>query len=379
MSALSGYPFPLACRASRIGFFVAGFGLAVWAPLVPFVRERIPMNDATFGLMLLCVGVGSLSCMPLSGQLAARLGIRKVALCCIAFLLTALFGIASTTSLWLLGIALFVFGASLGVLDVVLNIHSLLLEKASNRRLMANFHGMFSIGTLAGALTLTSLLSLGVSSLSASFVMISLMLVLSCVMSNGLLSQRTSSGSRSTVRPTSTVLAVGLMCFVVYLAEGAILDWSALYLTQYKDMTTAHAGLGYTCFALMVALARLGGDKIALRIGNQRLIIGGSAIACAGILLSICSPLWPLTLLGYALCGLGCANISPVLISSLNKQQQMPASDAVTAATTIGFAGVLVGPALMGAIAHYSNLSWAFAALAALLAALMLCSRRLPH
>ena len=367
-----------ASRASRLGFFIAGFGLAVWAPLVPYVRERISMSDATFGLMLLCVGIGSLTCMPLSSGLVARLGIRNVALSCIALLLIALATLANTQSLWLLGTALFAFGASLGVLDVVLNIQSLLLEKVTGKRLLSNFHGMFSVGTLAGALVLTSCLSVGFTSSSAVWLMIGLIGSITWIARSGFLQEKSAKQNQRFIRPKGLVLAVGLMCFVVYLAEGAILDWSALYLTHDKAMNTAHAGLGYTSFALMVAIARFTGDSFATQLGSQRVIIIGSLVACFGVTLSVLSPSWPLTLVGYALCGLGCANISPLLISSLNKQTMLSVSDAVTAATTIGFAGVLAGPAIMGVIAHYSSLGWAFLSIAILLALLIPFSRQLP-
>ena len=132
--------------SSRIGFFIAGFGLAIWAPLVPYVRLRIPMSDATFGLMLLCIGVGSLCCMPLSAVLTNRFSIRRCLLVITLILLGALCAMATASSLWVLGAALFVFGGSLGVLDVILNIQGLSIENRANRSMMSNFHGMFKIG-----------------------------------------------------------------------------------------------------------------------------------------------------------------------------------------------------------------------------------------
>ncbi len=134
----------IARTATRCGFFMAGFGLAVWAPLVPYVRERIEMSDALFGVLLLCIGIGSLSWMPLSGLLVSRLGIRPVVLGAVALLGVALVGMALADSVWLMALALFCFGGSLGVIDVVLNIQSVLVETAVGRRMMSNFHGMFS-------------------------------------------------------------------------------------------------------------------------------------------------------------------------------------------------------------------------------------------
>ena len=149
---------PIVRNATRCGFFMAGFGLSVWAPLVPYVRERIEMTDAVFGLLLLCIGIGSLTWMPISGVLVARWGIRPVQLCSVALLALALAGMALTDSIGWLGLALFCFGGSLGVIDVIMNIQAVLVETAVGRRLMSNFHGMYSLGAISGALVLTGLL-----------------------------------------------------------------------------------------------------------------------------------------------------------------------------------------------------------------------------
>lgn len=353
--------------ASRVGFFIAGLGLSIWAPLVPYVRLHISMTDATFGLMLLCIGVGSLCCMPLSAVLTSRFNIRQCLLTATLILLATLLLMATATSLSLLGLALFLFGGSLGVLDIVLNIQGLSIENRINRRMMSNFHGMFSLGTIFGSALMIILLMLGFSAIISTLLVVLLMLMLSLYAAQGYLSERTLRSTDAFVWPNGWILLVGLMCFIVYLAEGAILDWSALFLIQDKQIATAQAGLGYASFAVMVTIGRFLGDALVELFGRVRIIVCGGLLASAGILLSIITTHWEVALVGYALCGLGCANVSPVLISSLSKQTHMPTHLAITAATTIGFAGVLVGPAMMGAVAHYSSLSAAFAVLAAAL------------
>lgn len=350
--------------ASRIGFFIAGFALAIWAPLVPYVRLHIPMTDATFGLMLLCIGVGSLCCMPLSAVLTNRFSIRRCLFTVTLILLVALFIMATASSLVLLGAALFLFGGSLGVLDVILNIQGLSIENRANRSMMSNFHGMFSVGTIVGAVLMIILLTIGLPALISTLVAIAAILLLSVFALRGYLDERTLRGKDAFIWPNGWILLVGLMCFIVYLAEGVMLDWSALYLIEDKHIATAQAGLGYASFSAMVATGRFLGDGLVQLLGRVRLIVGGGLLAASGIILSIVTEHWAIALIGYALCGLGCANVSPVLISSLSKQTHMPTHLAITAATTIGFAGVLAGPAMMGAVAHYSSLSAAFAVLA---------------
>lgn len=367
---------PIVRNATRCGFFMAGFGLSVWAPLVPYVRERIEMTDAVFGLLLLCIGIGSLTWMPLSGVLVSRWGIRPVQLCSVVLLALSLAGMALTDSMLLLALALFCFGGSLGVIDVIMNIQAVLVETAVGRRLMSNFHGMYSLGAISGALMLTGLLTLGLAPEIGSFLMIGLIVAANLVLARGFLPNRAPGGGFAFVRPTGVVLLVGLMCFVVYLAEGAVLDWSALYLTGEKGLEVAKGGLGYAAFALMVTIARFAGGPLVNALGTARVIAFGGLLAAFGIGLSLAAQHWAVALIGYGLCGLGCANVSPVLISSLSRQDGMPVQLAVTVATTIGFAGVLAGPAMMGIVAHFSSLGMAFALLAVLLAGIVPFCRR---
>ncbi len=367
---------PIVRNATRCGFFMAGFGLSVWAPLVPYVRERIEMTDAVFGLLLLCIGIGSLTWMPISGVLVARWGIRPVQLCSVALLALALAGMALTDSIGWLGLALFCFGGSLGVIDVIMNIQAVLVETAVGRRLMSNFHGMYSLGAISGALVLTGLLSLGLAPEVGSFMMIGVIVAANLALARGYLPNRAPGGGLAFVRPTGLVMLVGLMCFVVYLAEGAVLDWSALYLTGEKGLEVARGGLGYAAFALMVTIARFAGAPLVNSLGTARVIAFGGMLAAFGIGLSLTAEHWALALVGYGQCGLGCANVSPVLISSLSRQDGMPVQLAVTVATTIGFAGVLAGPAMMGMVAHFSSLGMAFALLAVLLLGIVPFCRR---
>ncbi|MAX92722.1 MAG: MFS transporter [Pseudomonas sp.] len=367
---------PIARRATRVGFFMAGFGLSIWAPLVPYVRERIEMSDALFGTLLLCIGIGSLTWMPLSGLLVTRRGIRPVVLSSVVLLLLALIGIAFTQSIAVLAVALFCFGGSLGVIDVVLNIQGVVIERDTGRRHMSNFHGMFSLGSISGALSLTGALTLGLAPATGTLLMIAVIALANITVMPGYLRDKAPAGGVAFIRPTGAVLLVGAMTFVVYLAEGAVLDWSALYLTEQKALETAKGGLGYASFALMVTIGRFAGAPVVNSLGTARVIGLGGLLAAFGIALTVLTDHWGWALLGYGLCGLGCANVSPVLISSLSRQHTMPVHQAITAATTIGFAGVLAGPALIGVIAHYASLTLAFALLAALLIVMALGSPR---
>lgn len=352
--------FLMAILATRTGFLIAGLGLSVWAPLVPYVRARIPMTDATFGLLLLSIGIGSLCCMPLSAFFTGRFGIRNTTVGSILVMLVALCGITFASQLWLMAIVLFCFGGSMGVLDVVLNVQGLMVEHRARRNMMSGFHGMFSLGTIVGALLVTLPLMAGLSPVLSPLLAVTCIILLSIWSLPGFLARRTRTDTGGMRWPNGFIILVGLMCFIVYLAEGAILDWSALFLIEYRHMQPSSGGLGYASFALMITIGRFMGGSLTRALGRARMLVFGGLLAASGIALGLIAPHWSLSLLGYGLCGLGCANVSPLLISSLNRQTHMPPHLAITAATTIGFAGVLAGPAMMGLIAHYSSLAHAF-------------------
>jgi MFS family permease len=172
------------------------------------------------------------------------------------------------------------------------------------------------------------------------------------------------------------VLFIGALCFVVFLAEGAVLDWSAVFLTAVHGMQASYAGLGYAAFALTMTVGRLTGDALVARFGGRAMIVFGGLGAAAGFAVTLL-PWWPLALAGYGLVGIGCANIVPVLFTSVGRQTVMPENIAVPAITTLGYAGILAGPAAIGGVARLSSLPVAFALLAVLLLAVGAGGRRL--
>ena len=177
--------------------------------------------------------------------------------------------------------------------------------------------------------------------------------------------------------PRGVVLLIGALAFVLFLAEGAVLDWSAVFLTSVRHMDAAYAGLGYAAFAATMTAGRLAGDRIVDRLGPRRVVLTGGLCAAAGFVASVAAPSWQAALGGYALVGVGCANIVPVLFSAVGRQTAMPENVAVPAITTLGYAGILAGPAGIGFVAHLTSLPTAFLVLAAMLAAVALGSRRL--
>jgi MFS family permease len=355
--------------STRLAFFIAGFGIAAWAPLVPYAKARAGLDEGTLGLLLLSLGVGSILAMPIAGALASRYGCRRVLTAGTLMICLALPLLATVSSIALLIATLFLFGAGLGTVDSTTNLQAVIVERASGKTMMSGFHGMFSLGGIVGAAGVSALLGLGLTPLAAMGVVILMLLAALFKAAPHLLSYAGESSGPAFAVPHGIVLFIGGMCFIVFLAEGAALDWSAVFLAQERGIDTAYAGLGYAAFALTMTVGRLTGDRIVRRLGATRVIVGGGLTAAGGLFLATFSPNWEFALVGYALLGVGCSNIVPVLYTAVGKQTVMPESIAVPAITTLGYAGILAGPAVIGFVAHASSLSFAFGLMAMLLVA----------
>jgi len=361
--------------ATRLSFLVAGFGLACWAPLVPFARDRLAIDDGGLGLLLLCLGVGSIIAMLLTGLLSARFGSRPIIVAGgIGLALTLPFLAAAPTSL-LLGLALLVFGASLGALDVAMNIHAVEVERDASQPLMSGFHALFSIGGFMGAGLMTLMLSLGLTPVLSTLAGSALMLGLTLASWPRLLRTVPAEGGPLLAIPRGPVLLLAVLAAALFLAEGAILDWSALLITQGGLVEVAQGGLGYMLFAIAMTIGRLSGDAIIARIGDGPALVWGGVVAVVGFAALLLAPNAAIAMVGFVLIGLGASNIVPVLFRRAGTQSVMPPGLAVTAVTTIGYAGVLVGPAAVGFVAQFTSLYVAFWMLAGLVCLVPLCAR----
>jgi len=354
-------------RATRLTFFIAGFITATWAVLVPYARINTGVNEATLGSLLLCLGLGALIAMPVTGLLTSRFGCRSVIMAAIALVIVSTPLLAVINNPLLLGVVLLFFGTGLGVTDCDMNIQAILVEKEAPAPLMSGFHGMYSFGGIAGAGLMTLLLSADLNVVTATLFIVLIVIVLALLSYPGLLTFANPKEGPAFAVPHGVVLTLGMVCLLVFLTEGTVLDWSAIYLTQVRDMPESLGGLGYTCFAIAMTATRLTGDRVVKYLGQLAVVVGGSLTAAIGLALITFIPSWHLSLFGYVLIGAGCANIVPVMFSAVGQQSVMPQSVAVPAITTMGYMGVLSGPAIIGFVAHFSSLALAFSVITALM------------
>ena len=353
--------------ATRIVFFIAGFGMAAWAPLVPFAKARAGISDGGLGLLLLSLGVGSIIAMPLAGAVAAKLGCRCVIVVSAVVMCAVLPALAVVSSVALLVAALALFGGALGAVDVAMNIQAIIVERASGRAMMSGFHGCFSLGGIAGAACVTLLLSGGSSPVFATILVVAGIAIALAIAAPYLLAYGGELAGPAFAVPHGVVLFIGGLCFVLFLTEGAVLDWSAVFLTSARGMDPSRAGVGYAAFALAMTAGRLTGDRIVQRFGTTTIIGFGGVCAAFGFAIVTLAPSWPAAVRGFALVGVGCSNIVPVLFTSVGRQTVMPEKLAVPAMTALGYAGILAGPAAIGFVAQATSLSVAFLTVALML------------
>ena len=351
--------------STRLAFLVAGLAMSAWAPLVPYAKARIGLDEGGLGLLLLCLGGGSLLAMPLTGVLSLRFGCRAVILWAGALTCLLLPGLACAPSAPLLALNLFVFGAAIGTLDVAMNVQAVIVERDSGGALMSGFHGLFSVGGFVGAGSMALMLWGGLAPLAAAAVLAFVSALLLAGAAPYLLREPDHAGAGGPlfVMPHGAVIFIGVLCFIVFLAEGAMLDWSALFLTGARGLDAGRGGLGYAAFASAMTLGRLTGDRVVGRLGGKRVLLLGGACAAAGFLFAVLAPSAGAALLGFVLIGLGASNIVPILFSAAGRQKAMPAGLAISAITTIGYAGILAGPAIIGFVARAASLNVAFAGL----------------
>ena len=354
-----------AANATRIAFIANGLAFASWAPIIPFAKANTGVDEAALGLLLLCLGIGSVISMPITGWLCARHGTRPMILISAMIMACALPFLAYLVEYWALAITLLIFGAAIGTLDVAMNIHAAEVEKRSGRALMSGFHGMFSVGAICGAGFVTLLISYGIAPLIATLcVMGSVIIAILWVQSHYLI---TKSDAPEPFRPPSGIVKwLALLAGIAFLIEGAIMDWGALLMIERAVFSMEQAALGYIAFSITMVIGRLSGDYIVPRIGRRAILLGGGTLVVLGLIAITTLPSPALNLIGFAVIGLGAANLVPVVFSAAGQQSDMDPNMAVASVTFVGYAGILLGPAIIGFGAQYTSLPLAMASLALL-------------
>ena len=343
-------------------FFTNGVVIGTWVVRIPAVQQRLGLGEGLLGVALLGAAVGALAAMPLVGALVSRLGSRRIVGTTAALLVLALVTPALAPSLLLLVSALMLLGAANGGLDVSMNAQAVAVERGYGRPIMSSFHAAWSFGGLAGAALGGLLASRGVGPLPHFFAVAILAAIAFAIAYKALLpshSDASEEGAPAFARPTRALLGLGVISFCVLIGEGAMGDWSAVYLENTLGTGPGFAAAGYAAFSVSMAFGRLFGDWFMERLGPATLVRSCGALAATGlgIALAVGEPL--VALFGFACAGAGFSIVFPAALSAAGRTEGMATGPTLAAVSTAAYTGFLVGPPSIGFLAEATNLAYA--------------------
>ena len=371
-SALNKTKLHRARLAVFIIFFVNGAGFATWIPHIPYIQQKFALSEATLGLTLLAIAVGAIITMSIAGGLVEKWGSKRVTT------LTAFAFCAVLPSLmWidyfpLFVLNLFLLGACGGSMDVAMNAHGVYLEQQYNKPIMSAFHGLFSTGGLVGAGIAAGLLATGWTPAQhmgavviGLFVLVAIAVRYLLPPPPRMLSDENESPPLFAFPTKGPVIALAALAFFVLMGEGAMADWTAVYLDDLPEVDAALAAVGFAAFSLTMAAGRLAGDAVVSALGRVQVVRWGSALAAIGIALASFSTQPYLAIAGFALVGIGLSNVIPIIFSAAGYLSPQEPGRGIASVTTAGYFGFLAGPPLIGFLAEGISLAGAFQVLAA--------------
>ena len=363
--------------STYIGYIILGLAFGLWAMLVPFVKDRLSVDKAQLGMLLLLIATGAVISMFFTGYTAAKLGCRKTVIISTLLISVCLPVLSVSSSVALTGLFMFLFGMGLGMLDVTLNIQGAIVEESMKKHLMAGFHSMYSFGVFFGILFITYLLK-HISSSYAAFAVTALIVILLIAIIPALLTYGGDKPQKIFIKPTRILFVLGMICFIAFVAEGVILDWSALFMREVRNIPPEYAGYSFSLFYITMGIFRFLGDKTAEKFSIKTILFFSSILSILGLYIMLYVPYNAASFIGFTLAGAGLANMVPITISAAGKYKgNMPLSIAVSAVATVGYFGTLIGPSVMGFVSEYTSLTTAFSLIGVFIFIITILSRGL--
>jgi MFS family permease len=335
------------------------------------------LSTGELGIALLGTAFGALAAMNLSGYLAARFGSRPVTVIASMSLCLMLPLLALAPTLPILVGTLVLFGASNGSMDVAMNAQGIAVERQYGRPILNSFHACYSLGGLLGALAGGLVASHSIAPLPHFLGVALFCAILTLSVARSLLPAEAEAQGTAVAfaRPTRAILALGLVAFCVVLGEGAMADWSAIYLNGTLRTGTGLAAAGYAAFSVVMAMGRGVGDQLTARLGPGTMMQLGGLVAAIGLTLALVVTWIPIALLGFGLVGAGFSVVFPLTLSAAGRTSKQAAGTAIAAVATCGYVGFLVGPPVIGFIADALSLRIALGFVVLLSLCAAVCAR----
>lgn len=360
-------------------FFVCGFVFTNWSARLPTIQTLFSLSNSTLGLTLLCVAIGSLTSMPLTGWLIAHRGSKFAAILSSLLFSSTLFIFPILYEKWHLAIFFYIIGFSMGALDVSMNSQAVAVEQRSGQPMMSSFHAIFSVGMMLGALCTSFFIQY---SIRIHFFIVSsvcLLIAIGCIPFLTTDVEKPDAGSIKFVLPNRTMLIIGLIAFCAMLGEGAMADWSTNYLKNVIKTNDTLAPIGLSAFSAAMTLGRFGGDKLRALWGDKRLIFFNSLLAATGLLLTLLFPVAWIVIAGLFVVGAGLSTIIPIAFSSAGHNKSLPNGIGLAMITTLGYFGLLFGPPIIGFLADLQGLRFALSFVMVLFVLMLLMSQKIEE
>ncbi len=389
MSSATGQPSVASPRsatsrarwATRAQFLNLGLVIGSWGVHIPSLKGRYALDERTLGLALLSMSVGSLLTLAIAGRVVGRLGARNTTVVAgWGFCLALALSLVLPAYLALLPLMV-VFGASESVFDVAINAEGTTLEIMSRRAVMSGFHGMFSLGAMGGAALTAAMLKAGIPANIQLACVAAVVAVSIFVSSRGMLESHPSSGDDQAhfAWPKGTLLLIGMLICFGMLAEGVMYNWSVLYVNQELASPQERAALAYVAFAGATAAMRFAGDSVRSRVSERTMLLAGPSIAAVAMLIVLLVAKPWVAMVGFAVVGMGLATVVPILYNAATRVPGVSRAAAIASVSSIGYVGFMIGPPIIGAVAHATTLTIGMGTLIVAAGILILGARRVPN
>jgi MFS family permease len=372
-------------RANRVAvstvFFLHGLCFASWASRIPNIQESLKLSASALGAILFALPIGFFLSLPFASWLVGRLGSKKVVVPSVVLYALSLTAIGLSPNIATLTTALFFFGFFGNLVNIAINTQAVNVESSYGRKLMASFHGLWSLAGFAGAAIGTLMIGESIEP-RFHFAAITITVLITMVICSFYLvafDKGGGSGEKTPMfaLPDKTLIGLGLIAFCSMMAEGAMFDWSGIYFIKVVNVDPKLTGAGYTSFMIAMAGTRFIADSLSARFGLKRILQLSGALTTAGLLLSVMFPqLFP-ALIGFFLIGMGVSSVVPMVYSAAGRSKTMAPGTALTAVSSLGFLGLLLAPPLIGFIADASSLRISFLMISVMSIAVVVLATRM--
>jgi MFS family permease len=358
-----------AMRLNRVAvstiFFMHGLCFASWASRIPSIQEKLNLSSAALGTILFALPVGFFVSLPFAGWLVGILKSKRVVILSAVLYSISLLSIGAASSTLMLFACLFSFGFFANLLNIAINTQAVAVEGLYQKKIMASFHGLWSLAGFVGAALGTWMMSHAIAPLQHYIVIAMVFIVMNIVCAFYLLNKDETSGEKRPLfaMPDKALLSLGIIAFCSMMVEGAMFDWSGLYFIQVVKVKPEYTGLGYTIFMVAMAGMRFLADGFSDKFGLKRILQVSGLLTTTGLVVAVLLPRIIPSTLGFFLIGVGVSSVVPMVYSAAGRSKSLSPGTALTAVSSMGFIGLLIGPPIIGFIAEATSLRISFLAI----------------